>query len=166
MKRSKSQLAIEYAHKLRRTSPETWILWLYASNQIRLEQSVSIVLEQLRVHGRKDPKANMFQLLRNRLCDTTQGPWLVILDNADVTRVLTGHPYVSEQVDKPAKSAYLDCIPPCEYGQLLVISRTASAAKELVEWKDVISVEPMDEDQALALLHNKPGVWYIEQHAV
>jgi tetratricopeptide (TPR) repeat protein len=71
---------------------------------------VSVVLEQLRVHGRKDPKANMFQLLRNRLYDTTQGPWLVILDNTNDTRILTGHPYVSEQVDKPANSAYLDCI--------------------------------------------------------
>jgi tetratricopeptide (TPR) repeat protein len=90
----------------------------------------------------------------------------VILDNADDTRVLLGKPSISEQAEKPANFARLDCIPSCEHGHLLVTSRTAIAAKELVEWKEIIAVDSMNEDQALTLLYNKLGVWYIEQYAL
>ena len=166
----KTQLAIEYAHQLRLQSPETWLLWLYASNEARFEQSVRGVLAQLRVRGRKDPKANAFQLLRNRLCDASKGLWLVILDNADDARVLLGSPAVNDQVDKSAADALptearLDYIPRCGHGKVLVTSRSKEAAKELVYSKDVVAVEPMKEEQALELLRKKLDTWYTEQHA-
>jgi len=161
----KSQLAIEYAYQRRAQSPETWILWLYASNEARFEQSVRGVLHQLRVRGRKDPNANIFELFHDWLCDATQGPWLVILDNADDARVLLGTLSTGSQAHHSVIDARLDCIPPCEHGQLLVTSRTASVAKELVDRKDIIDVEPMNGKQALTLLSRKLSVWYIEQHA-
>ncbi|KAM0688913.1 hypothetical protein Q7P36_010989 [Cladosporium allicinum] len=167
----KTQLAIEYAHQLRLQSPETWLLWLYASNEARFEQSVRGVLDQLRVRGRKDPKANVFQLLRNRLCDATKGPWLVILDNADDVRVLLGSPSVNDQVDRSVADALptearLDYIPKCGHGKVLVTSRSKEAAEELVYSRDVIAVEPMKEEQALQLLRKKLDTWYTEQHAL
>jgi tetratricopeptide (TPR) repeat protein len=124
------------------------------------------VLDQLKVRGRKDPKANIFQLLRDRLCDMARGPWLVILDNADDARVLLGTSSTSEQADKSAFNARLDCIPPCNNGQLLVTSRTAEAAKQLVDWNDMIVVEPMGKNQALTLLCNKLGTEYTKQDAL
>jgi len=123
-------------------------------------------LDRLKVRGRNDSKANVFQLLRDRLCDVTRGPWLVILDNADDPRVLLGTPYTCQQADKSAFNARLDCIPPSDNGQLLVTSRTAEAAKQLVDWKDIIAVGPMEESQALSLLRNKIGAGYVEQHAL
>jgi tetratricopeptide (TPR) repeat protein len=162
----KSQLAIEYAHVLRAQSPETWILWIYASNEARFEQSVRSVLDQLRVRGRKDSGANIFLLLRFWLCDVTRGPWLVILDNADDARVLLGSPSASERGDRSVVGeARLDCIPRSNHGKVLVTSRTKESAKELVYWNDIITVEPMDEDQALALLRNKIDVKHSEQNA-
>lgn len=124
------------------------------------------VLDQLKVRGRKDPKANIFQLLRDRLCDVAQGPWLVILDNADDARVLLGTPPTSEQADKSAFNARLDCIPPCSNGQLLITSRTAEAAKQLVDWNDMIVVKPMSENQALTLLCNKLGIEHSKEDAL
>jgi tetratricopeptide (TPR) repeat protein len=160
----KSQLAIEYAHVLRSRSPETWILWIYASNEARFEQSVRGVLDQLKIRGRKDPGANMFQLLRLWLCDVTRGSWLVILDNADDARVLLGSPSASEPSQKSVVGeARLDHIPRCNHGRVLVTSRTKQSAKELVYWNDIITVEPMEEDQALALLRNKLGVRHTDQ---
>jgi hypothetical protein len=162
----KSQLAIEYAHVLRLRSPETWILWIYASNEARFEQSVRDVLDQLKVRGRKDPGANIFQLLRFWLCDVTRGPWLVILDNVDDARVLLMSPPASEPSPKSVVGeARLDYIPRCNHGRVLVTSRTKEAAKELVYWNDMIAVEPMEEDQALVLLRNKLGVRHTDQNA-
>jgi hypothetical protein len=48
---------------------------------------------------------------------------------------------------------------------VLVTSRTKEVAKELVYWKDIVTVEPMNEEQALALLRKKLDTWYTEQHA-
>ena len=70
----KSQLAIEYAHQLRQKSPETWVLWIYASTAARFEQSVRDNLERLKVRGRKDPKENVLQLLHNWLSNVSNGP--------------------------------------------------------------------------------------------
>ena len=145
------------------------MLWLYVSNEVRFEQSVRGVLDQLRVRGRKDPKTNVFQLLRSWLCDTSKGPWLVILDNADDARVLLRSPSTNSQAEtSPGASpteARLDYIPRCDHGKVLVTSRSRDTAQELVYRKDVVKVEPMEEKQALALLRKKLDIWYNEQDA-
>ena len=41
---------------------------------------------------------------------------------------------------------------------------TAEAAKQQVDWKDTIVVEPMSEEQALTLLGKKVGSVYNEHH--
>ena len=146
------------------------MLWLYASNEARFEQSVRGVLDQLRVRRRKDPKANVFQLLRGWLCDTSKGPWLVILDNADDARVLLRSPSTithdnDSAIGASPTEARLDYIPRCQHGRVLVTSRSRDTAQDLVYQKDVIAVEPMEEEQALALLRKKLGTWYTEQDA-
>jgi tetratricopeptide (TPR) repeat protein len=145
------------------------VLWLHVSSEGRFEQSVRVVLDQLRVRGRKDPKANVFQLFRGWLCDTSKGPWLVVLDNADDARVLLGKPSTNDQAKisagTPQTEARLDYIPRCDHGRVLVTSRSKDTAQELVYWKDVINVEPMEEEQALALLCKKLDALYTEQDA-
>ena len=59
----------------------------------------------------------------------------------------------------------LECLPQCDHGAVLVTSRTREVAKELVYWKDIIAVKPMNEEQALTLLCKKLDTWYTEQHA-
>ncbi|GAB7336927.1 hypothetical protein MBLNU13_g01769t2 [Cladosporium sp. NU13] len=156
----KSQLAIEYTHQLRTQSPETWVLWLYASNASRLEQSVRGALDRLKVRRRQDAKANVFQLLHDWLCDGRSKPWLVVLDNADDTRVLGAAPSVREKADDGTTSgqqekALLEYLPQCEHGKILVTSRNKDAAKEIVYWKDIVVVKPMETEQAVALLEKK-----------
>jgi hypothetical protein len=79
------------------TSPETWVLWIYASNAARFEQSVRNTPDRLRVSGGKDARAYVFQLLHDWLCDKRSRPWLVILDNANDSRVFGGAPSAHER---------------------------------------------------------------------
>ncbi|GAB7336903.1 hypothetical protein MBLNU13_g01181t2 [Cladosporium sp. NU13] len=156
----KSQLAIEYSHQVRTQSPETWLLWLYASNAARFEQSVRDTLDQLKVRGRKDAKANVFQLLHDWLRDGRSRPWLVILDNADDARVLRAAPSVRERAvggttSGQQEKALLEYLPQCDHGKVLVTSRSRDAAKELVNWKEIVAVKPMEAEQAVALLEKK-----------
>jgi tetratricopeptide (TPR) repeat protein len=143
---------------------------MYASNAVRFEQSVRDTLDQLKICGRKDSKENAFQLLQNWLIKTSNGPWLIVIDNADDACVLLEKPTIDEQADVTAKSvqytkARLDYLPQCDHGKVLVTSRDEYAAMELVDQKDVITVGPMEDDEALALLRKKLDVWYVDQHA-
>ncbi|KAJ5324219.1 hypothetical protein N7476_002819 [Penicillium atrosanguineum] len=79
----KSQLAIEYSYQVRSKSPGTWVFWVYASNEVRFEQSFRDIADQVKIPGRQDPKVNIFQLVESWLLDKRKGKWVLILDNVD-----------------------------------------------------------------------------------
>ncbi|KAF2718832.1 TPR-like protein [Polychaeton citri CBS 116435] len=144
----KSQLAIEYSYRERNKSPGTWTLWIHASNATRFEQSVRDIADLVHIYGRDDPKANIFALFRGWLRDLRRGKWLIILDNADDVDFLF-------QKEATTGCRPLDCLPVCEYGSILVTTRSKDAALKLVEHSNMIVVNPMDEEDAVALLEKK-----------
>ncbi|KXL43513.1 MAG: hypothetical protein FE78DRAFT_152156, partial [Acidomyces sp. 'richmondensis'] len=79
----KTQLAIDYASQLRQQFPQTWVLWIHASNAARFEQSLGDVAHQLKIYVGKDPRTDFLLLLQNWLRDEDNGRWLIVLDNAD-----------------------------------------------------------------------------------
>jgi hypothetical protein len=71
------------------SSPNTYVMWLHASNTARFKQSFSDVLDQLKVPGRAEPSANIYQLFRTWLREAKAGyEWLLILDKADDSEFL------------------------------------------------------------------------------
>ena len=87
---SKSQLAIEYAHRTREHSSTTWVFWVHASNAARFEQSFREIADRLKIPGRRDLAANIFELMYEWLCDERKGSWVLILDNVDNAQFLVG----------------------------------------------------------------------------
>ncbi|KAH8688599.1 hypothetical protein GQ44DRAFT_598941, partial [Phaeosphaeriaceae sp. PMI808] len=79
----KSQLAIELAYRIRERSPEKWVFWVHASNVARFEQSYRDIANCIKVPGRQNPKADIFQLVHDWLQDEGKGRWFLILDNVD-----------------------------------------------------------------------------------
>ena len=140
---TKSQLAIEYSYRLREKSPQTWVFWIHASNAARLEQSCRDLVDQLKLEGREGPKAEMFKLLCTWLRDTRE-KWVLILDNIDDDRFL--------QETSPPLWTY---IPISSNGSVLFTARDKGVATRLVEDRDAIEFKEMDEDHALAQLHNE-----------
>jgi hypothetical protein len=137
----KSQLAIEHCYRTAEQSPETWVFWAHISNTARLEQSYQEIAEQVKVGGRKDPQADVFKLVHDWLRSEKNGPWLLVLDNADDAAVLSS----------------LKSLPPSRHGSVLVTSRTNHAAMQVVEDRDIIPVKPMHNAAAHALLRKKLG---------
>ncbi|RAQ98612.1 TPR-like protein [Stemphylium lycopersici] len=150
---SKSQLAIEHAYRTREQSPDTWVFWVHASNAARFEQSFRDIADCAKIFGRQDPQANVFKLVHDWLRECKQ-KWLLVLDNVDDARFLLDCPTASPKTSSEPLCAYL---PHCERGSVLVTTRNKEAARKLVEQRDIISVEPMDEAQALALFEKKLG---------
>ena len=138
------------------------MLWLHASSAARFERSVRDTLDQLKVAGRKDAKADVFQLLRGWLRDAKRGSWLIVLDNADDVRFLLEPPSVTVQVEgvsrgKRHDERCLDYLPACSHGSMLVTTRSKAAALKIVHTDSIVDVKPMDKGDASRLMEKKLG---------
>ena len=56
---------------------------MHASDAARLEQSYRHIASRVKIPGRENAKANIFQLVYDWLSDEWVGPWVLILDNVD-----------------------------------------------------------------------------------
>ncbi|CZR52081.1 related to kinesin light chain [Phialocephala subalpina] len=156
----KSQLAIEYAYRTRDRSPQTWVFWVHASNATRLEESFRHIADCVKISGRKNPQADIFQLVHDRLCDEKRGKWALILDNVDDASFLVearrtereGQPSGIESAKSRSLMSYL---PQCPHGSILITTRSEDEALSLVEQRNIITIEPMSSEDALKLFETK-----------
>lgn len=117
-------------------------------------------LNDLKVPGRRDSQADIFQLFRDWLQGVSKEKWLLVLDNVDDATFLFERPPragAAGDSDAPRQSGrrYLDYLPPSDHGAILVTSRNESTALRIVEKNNVIRVQPMNQPDALALLSTK-----------
>ncbi|KAJ5414932.1 hypothetical protein N7509_000030 [Penicillium cosmopolitanum] len=153
----KSQLAIEYSYQIRSESPETWVIWVHASNEARFEQSFRDIADQLKIPTRQDPKSNIYKLVENWLQDENKGKWICILDNADDDKFLCSPPAarkgsLMKAPPNASTKPLLEYVPRCRNGSIIITSRSREAALRMVKHKDLIDVNPMARSEALELL--------------
>lgn len=127
------------------------MFWVHASNAARLEQSFRDIADRVKIQGRSDANSNIFKLVHDWLHDVKQ-QWLLILDNVDDARFLLDHQTVNSASSSKPLREYL---PNCERGSFLITTRNRGAALKLVEQRDIISINPMDETEAQMLLEKK-----------
>jgi tetratricopeptide (TPR) repeat protein len=160
----KSQIAIEYAYRVRESAPHTWVFWVHASNAARFEQAYRDIAAKVELPGRDDPQVNILRLVYNWLCDERNGRWLMILDNADDDRVLSSPSANLEGIAQAAETrrgatALAGFLPQTQNGLILVTSRDLVAAVNLVGVQhNVIQVDPMAEEEALVLLKTRVSI--------
>jgi tetratricopeptide (TPR) repeat protein len=119
--------------------------------------------DRLLLPGREDLHADVLQLVHAWLSERRNGPWLIILDNVDDDSVFFGDNQDSagmspmQAVDAANHGRPLESfLPQVAHGTILITSRNNIAANNLVGgYGDVVQVEPMEEDEALALLHTR-----------
>jgi Flp pilus assembly protein TadD len=137
------------------------VFWVHASNAARFEQSYRDIADRVKIFGRRDPQADIFKLVYNWLCNSRQ-QWLLVLDNVDDARFLLsgqadghnqGQPTNAQAIQKPLR----EYLPHCERGSIIVTTRNKEAALKLVELRDITTLEPMDEPQAIELCEKKLG---------
>ncbi|KAK8131610.1 hypothetical protein PG984_008048 [Apiospora sp. TS-2023a] len=155
----KSQIAIEYANRVRDRSPETWVFWVDASSAASYEQRFREIAEYLKLPRRRNPQSNIFQLLYDWLRGDKSGRWVLILDNVDEVEFLhipadhDGQRDGSEGRSQPLVS-YL---PHCQHGSILITTRSKHAALTLAEERGIITVDPIHQVEPTALAHEHPG---------
>lgn len=150
---SKSQLAIEYAHRIADKHSDRWIFWIHAATRARLEEGLRGIADTAKIHGRQQPTANIPELVRNWLSREQNGKWLIILDSADDSEVFYGTN--DHQPDSRPMASYF---PQSPNGSVLVTTRDRSLARRLTgNWAAVIDIGPMETRDALLLLEKRLG---------
>lgn len=125
--------------------PDTWVFWVHASSIDQFQQSYERIASVACIPENNNPKANVLQLVYQWLCDETNGVWLIVLDNAD-----------DDTLFFDLDSNLVEFLPQVQHGSILLTSRNRLAATNLVgDSNHVIIIEPMTDDEGLALLRTK-----------
>uniref|UniRef100_L2FX48 Kinesin light n=1 Tax=Colletotrichum fructicola (strain Nara gc5) TaxID=1213859 RepID=L2FX48_COLFN len=149
----KSQVAIQFAHQVHDTFPETSIFWINASTRATFQDSYRSIAEALELPNRHDPGVNVLALVRDWLQREDVGRWLMVVNNADDVEMLTK---INDQKDESIPIA--SYLPMTGNGKILVTSRSRDAAEKLTDNGEMIlRVSKMETIHALQLLQKKLG---------
>jgi hypothetical protein len=103
--------------------------------------------------GWDNPRVDVLRLVRNWLCDESNGRWVMVIDNADDSDVFFQPLERAEEADPLS-----DFLPRSPNGWILITSRSRDVAFRLTgSYSSILEVRRMDVDDALALLQRKLG---------
>lgn len=160
----KSQLAIEYCYRTSDIAAQKnepiWVFWVHAETQARVEEDFRFIADTVKLSGRKNPQADIPQLVQQWLRNRENGRWLLVLDNADEASVRfnVDHDPTGATPQEGRDRALSTYLPQDSHGSILTTARNKDVARKLTgNYNDIIEVEPMDEDHALELLRKKAG---------
>ncbi|KAF6800116.1 Kinesin light chain 5 [Colletotrichum musicola] len=146
----KSQMAIQFAHRLHATSPKTSVFWVHGSTGATFEESYRSIIDVLALPRRHDSDVNVLVMVRDWLQREDVSPWLMIVDNTDDFEML-----FSKNDNEHLVVSYL---PKRENGKILITSRSRDVAERLTGDVNMVNtVLKMEEAQALQLLQKKLG---------
>ncbi|KAK4683078.1 hypothetical protein QC764_0025720 [Podospora pseudoanserina] len=150
----KSQLAIEYAHRLATRQPDAWVFWVHAGTYARVEEGFRTIADAVKLTGRNLPKADILQLVYSWLSNERNGRWIMILDSADDRDVF----YNATSGDERDRRPFVTYLPQSQNGSIIVTTRNKDLAFRLSgRRQNIIEVGPMAQTDALTLLEKKLG---------
>ena len=155
----KSQIAIEYAHRVHKDKPSTRIFWVRGARSDAFLKSYRSIARKLRIPRSDDPDIDSGELLSEWLCDPANGKWLMVLDNVDDETVFSTC-YDMNDLDDQEMSFktphLLEYLPQVSHGSILVTSRNRLAARDITNEDDsIILVERLPDTDAMSLLRKK-----------
>ncbi|KAF2030383.1 TPR-like protein [Setomelanomma holmii] len=164
----KSQLALQYAHSIRDTSPHTFVFWVHASTHARFEEAYRDIADQLQLPGRSDPKANVLRLVSDWLQDKASGRWVMVVDSVDDAEAFFPlRKRQQSEANASAQTPLATYLPQSRNGAVLITSRSKDAANRLVGgYNKIKEVLTMNEGKGLQLLRNKLRDPPLEESAV
>ncbi|RFU32510.1 hypothetical protein B7463_g3819, partial [Scytalidium lignicola] len=132
-------------------------------NAAWFEQSYQDIINVMRIPGRQDLKANIFQLVYDWLYDNKKGKWVLILDNVDNADFLVKNRSTIQQEytnsangpDSKNLQLLLSYFPQYSNGLILITTQSKDITLKLVELHNIIILKPISKGDALTLFKNK-----------
>jgi tetratricopeptide (TPR) repeat protein len=143
-----------------------------AKSVVSIEGSYRNFAKAVRLPGWDEKDTHILASVRDWLDTDGNGPWVMIMDSADDTSVLTAPVGPSAQHDQDIDTSLLpqvrEYLPISRNGAMLVTSTNSTAAQLITgNFSHHIEMEEMCENESLALLKSKlhPKVIYTEEQA-
>ncbi|KAL2194472.1 hypothetical protein P885DRAFT_71243 [Corynascus similis CBS 632.67] len=146
----KTQIALEYAYRLKRECSEMSVFWVHASNAERFRQAYTSIAQECRVPGYDDPKTDILTLVKKWLERKDCRRWLMVIDNADDTQLFFGQQGGYETGNHTGNLAQY--LPECLHGAILATTRNKQAGWKLTKGKTLIEIGIMNEGETDQLL--------------
>lgn len=119
-----------------------------------MEEGYREIAKTLRINGSSDKDADVFGLVYDWLRNEANATWLMIIDNADDKDVFINRPPKYKGSDQSKQIR--EFLPQSSNGSVIVTSRSRDAAFQVTcNYKNIKTVEPMSETEALALLQTQ-----------
>jgi tetratricopeptide (TPR) repeat protein len=138
----KTQLALEFAYKVKTSKPKYSIFWIPALSMESMEQACGNIAMICGIPLAVDKQKDIKELVKEYLSSEAAGEWLLIIDNADDMNLIFG----TEQMNGIA-----DYLPQSETGLMLYTTRNQDVAVSLTD-SNVIELEQMDRQEAVSFL--------------
>ena len=131
--------------------------WIHSSSRARFEQSFGEIADQIRTGACEVGSSDTLQTVSRWLSERKNGPWLLILDNADDARVLLDLQQDHAARDAaPIKRRLIDYIPQVPHGIVLVTTRDRTSGWALTgDYSTPVEVQSMGPVESLELLKGK-----------
>ncbi|KAK2000323.1 purine and uridine phosphorylase [Colletotrichum falcatum] len=154
----KTQIALAYVYWLKESRPDLSVFWVHASNAQRFRQAYASIAEACGIPGRDNPDADCLSLVKKWLEKEENGPWLMVVDNADDTNVFFQTQEAS-QADATAKESKEGVtlgrhIPECRHGSVLITTRNKQTGSRLAPGKPATKVDRLTGDEAYQMLRS------------
>ncbi|KAJ4235454.1 hypothetical protein NW757_013525 [Fusarium falciforme] len=148
----KSQLAIQFAHRVYADEPGTSVFWVHGSSKATFEESFRALADILALPRRHEPEVDVLALVRDWLQRDDISPWLMVVDNADDIGLF----FSDKGHDDASQDPLASYLPKSTKGKILVTSRSLDAAEKLVgSSRATLRIPIMREEQAFELLQRR-----------
>ncbi|KAI0864540.1 kinesin light chain 1 [Xylaria cubensis] len=135
----KTQVALEAACRVRKTHPDYSIFWVPAIDLTSFETAYREIGQLLQLPGIDDDKADVKTLVKTALSQESAGHWLLIIDNADDSELLS--------------KTLADYLPFSREGSILFTTRNHKTTAILdIERESIFAISEMNDGEATDLL--------------
>jgi hypothetical protein len=142
----RTRIALELAYRKREDTPDLSIFWVPATHPAAFGQAYQRIGECLQIPGMSEDATDTKQLVKESLSKDSIGPWLLVIDNADNSKILF------ENCDQDSSAlALIDYLPFSRKGSILFTTRKRNIAVKLAG-SNVIQVDLMERNDAKAML--------------
>ena len=149
----KSQIAIEYCYRYRQDHPEAHVFWIHASNYARFTEAYHRIGKELGLSDVDNPEVDTLRLVQKWLSNDANGPWLLVVDNADDIEAFFGlRDNESAEQDGQQAKALFECLPQSSKGSMILTTRDKRIGQRLAKSEKPIDVLPFEIRDAKHLL--------------
>ncbi|CAG9979826.1 unnamed protein product [Clonostachys byssicola] len=116
----KSQIALQYAHQILKSSPSTFVFWIEASDRSHFENAFRDIARRLQLPSHDDPDIDALPLVSSWLSQPENGTWLMVVDSVENTDVF----YCRK--NNHSRCVGRSCLPTSPNGSIIFTSRNPS----------------------------------------